>query len=164
MHERSRFGSLCPPLDPRHGGSSQVPPSPAFVDYLLAAKNLSPVMIWAREGRWCWPVANLHRGRLWLQQRESDATERVHRGAWRGGSWISPVWSIILAGCAFAGAAIGSQGMGLSPYTLPIALTLTVIVAVAAWAVLREFGPARRRSGRRRWANAQNLPPALQKR
>jgi chromosome segregation ATPase len=33
----------------------------------------------------------------------------------------------------------------LNPYTLPIALALTVIVAVAAWAVLREFSSIRKR-------------------
>jgi chromosome segregation ATPase len=49
------------------------------------------------------------------------------------------------ANCALAGSAIGFQGIGLSPYTLPIALTLTVIAAVAAWAVLREFSSIRKR-------------------
>jgi chromosome segregation ATPase len=47
--------------------------------------------------------------------------------------------------CALAGSAIGFQGIGLSPYTLLIALTLIVIVAVAAWAVLREFSSMRKR-------------------
>jgi chromosome segregation ATPase len=49
------------------------------------------------------------------------------------------------ANCDSAGSAIGFQGIGLSPYTLPIALTLIVIVAVAAWAALREFFRIRKR-------------------
>jgi hypothetical protein len=46
---------------------------------------------------------------------------------------------------ALARSAIGFQGIGLNPYTLPIALTLIVIVAVAAWAVLREFSSIQKR-------------------
>jgi chromosome segregation ATPase len=61
-------------------------------------------------------------------------------------AWTDPpLEHILTANCALAGSAIGFQGIGLSPFTLPIALALTVIVAVAAWALLREFSSIRKR-------------------
>jgi chromosome segregation ATPase len=58
-----------------------------------------------------------------------------------------PAVGILSVNCALAHTAIGFQGIALSPYTLPIAPTLTVIVAVAAWALLREFSSIRKRLG-----------------
>jgi chromosome segregation ATPase len=57
-----------------------------------------------------------------------------------------PAVGILSAIVLWPTSAIGFQGMALSPYTLPIALTLIVMTgAVAAWALLREFSSIRKR-------------------